>query len=515
MITLYKHIKTHIMKKIAISLSILIMLSFTLCSFTSTDNETVATMSSETETCIACHASLHPGIVKSWENSLHSKITPTDANNKDDLEKRVSSMPENQAFSNVTVGCYECHSLNTDKHADAFEHNGFTINVVVTPDDCSACHNEEKKQYDNNLMSHAYANLMENEVYKSLKSTINNDITFKEGSFHYGEINKLTDADACLHCHGTKLEVKGTFTKETDFGELSFPKIEGWPNQGVGRINPDGSKGSCTSCHPRHTFSIKTARTPDACAQCHKGPDVPAYKVYQVSSHGKIYNSSKDKYDLTSVPWVIGKDFDIPTCATCHVSLITDVDGNVVAERTHQFNDRLSSRLFGVPYAHPHPISPETHKIVNDAGLQLATNLDGSPASSFLISKEEQEKRNNTMKQICNKCHSSNWTDNHFARLNDVIRTTNESTLAATQILSKIWEEGYADNSNLFDEYIERQWVDIWLFHANGTRLSAAMAGGGDYGVFADGRYQLTNKLFYLLEWLNDKENQYKKKKSK
>jgi hypothetical protein len=27
------------------------------------------------------------------------------------------------------------------------------------------------------------------------------------------------------------------------------------------------------------------------------------------------------------------------------------------------------------------------------------------------------------------------------------------------------------------------------------------MSGGGDYGVFANGRYQLTNKIFYLKEW--------------
>ena len=28
-----------------------------------------------------------------------------------------------------------------------------------------------------------------------------------------------------------------------------------WPNTGIGRINPDGSEGSCAACHARHTFS--------------------------------------------------------------------------------------------------------------------------------------------------------------------------------------------------------------------------------------------------------------------
>ncbi|MFO0794711.1 MAG: hypothetical protein U0586_11700 [Candidatus Brocadiaceae bacterium] len=43
-------------------------------------------------------------------------------------------------------------------------------------------------------------------------------------------------------------------------GDIDVPDLSGWPNQGVGRINPDGSSGACTSCHPRHSFSIEIAR---------------------------------------------------------------------------------------------------------------------------------------------------------------------------------------------------------------------------------------------------------------
>jgi len=28
-----------------------------------------------------------------------------------------------------------------------------------------------------------------------------------------------------------------------------------WPNTGIGRVNPDGSAGSCSACHTRHRFS--------------------------------------------------------------------------------------------------------------------------------------------------------------------------------------------------------------------------------------------------------------------
>ena len=42
-----------------------------------------------------------------------------------------------------------------------------------------------------------------------------------------------------------------------------------WPNTGIGRINPDGSEGSCAACHSRHEFSSAQARTPDTCAKSH------------------------------------------------------------------------------------------------------------------------------------------------------------------------------------------------------------------------------------------------------
>ena len=51
-----------------------------------------------------------------------------------------------------------------------------------------------------------------------------------------------------------------------------------------------------------------------------KGPDVPAYPVYAVSKHGNIFDAMKSHWDFDAVPWVAGKHFTAPTCATCHVS---------------------------------------------------------------------------------------------------------------------------------------------------------------------------------------------------
>lgn len=472
-------------------------------------------LSEQTEECLMCHISLHPGIVESWKNNKHAQITVENALNKNELQNMVSNKTINEKYLKIAVGCYECHSLNTDKHTDSFEHNGYKINIVVSSNDCATCHSSEKKEYNENLMSHAYGNLMNNSVYQDLMLNINANYKYKKTNLSKTHANNATNAESCLYCHGTKLEVAGIVSRDTEMGEMNFPNIKGWPNNGVGRINTDGSKGACTSCHPRHDFSIETARKPYTCAECHKGPDVPAYKVYIASKHGNIFKSDEKQYNFSNVPWVIGKDFKSPTCATCHASLIINEDEMVIAKRTHKFNDRLANRLFGVPYAHPHPIHADINKIKNKQNLPLAVELDGTPVSKFLIDKKEQEQRNNSMKKICNSCHAASWTDEHFNRLDNTITTTNKNTLAATNILVKIWDKAYAkglpQKQSLFDEYIERQWTSVWLFYANSIRFSAAMGGGGDYGVFANGRYQLTNQILKMHDWYQMQEKISKK----
>jgi hypothetical protein len=90
--------------------------------------------------------------------------------------------------------------------------------------------------------------------------------------------------------------------------------------------------------------------------------------------------------------------------------------------------------------------------------------------------------------------------------MENTILTTNAETQTATKLMGNIWRLGYAQGlekkSNPFDEAIERRWTDIWLFYGNAVRFASAMGCGGDYGVFADGRYQLSQSLMELNDWL-------------
>ena len=466
-------------------------------------------VSEDSETCIECHASLHPGIVQDWLKSTHAKVSPAQALNKPKLERRISVEKVPERLANGAVGCAECHTMNESTHQDSFEHNDYQVHTVVTPNDCAVCHEAEAQQYQENLMSKARTILLENPVYMDLMTQINGTHRLQDKETTVTPPNADTNADACLYCHGTKVEMKGLRTVDSDMGEMEVPILSGWPNQGVGRLNPDGTTGSCSACHVRHQYSIEMARKPYTCSECHKGPDVPAYAVYQVSKHGNIHSAHNKEWDFRAVPWKVGKDFTAPTCAACHVSLLVGEDDQIVAERTHQMNNRSAWRLFGVPYAHAHPKSPDTSIIRNKAGLPLPTELTGEPASRFLINAEEQQQRRDAMKTICLSCHGNGWVNGHFERLENTIETTNEMTLTSTKILIAAWNRGAAkgleQNDSIFNEVIERKWTEQWLFHANSARLASAMA-GADYGVFSNGRWHLSKNIQEMLDYTHIRE---------
>lgn len=458
----------------------------------------LAPLSEATEACIFCHENLHPGIVADWRKSRHARTTVQQALRQEPLQRRVSATSVPKELAEVAVGCAECHTLDPDAHPDTVEHKEHRVHVVVTPRDCAVCHPVEDAEFQQNIMAHAHDNLMRNELYQDLRRQITGVQEWDGKSLAAGVPHALTDADGCLACHGTKVEVLRKEKRATGLGDMEFAVLSGWPNQGVGRVNPDQSLGACTACHTRHGFSIEMARKPHTCAQCHKGPDVPAYQVYLASKHGSLFETHEHEWNFDAVPWVPGRDFTAPTCATCHISLLATEDGTVIAPRTHRMNDRLFTRLFGLPYAHPHPKEPATWPIRNQAGLSLPTELSGEPVAAALIDAEEQGKRRAAMQAACFACHSRSWVAGHFERLDHTIAETNALTLTATKILQTAWASGVAtgpaQGGSIFDEPIERLWAEQWLFYANSTRFASAMM-GADYGVFAGGRWQMAKNL--------------------
>ncbi len=47
---------------------------------------------------------------------------------------------------------------------------------------------------------------------------------------------------------------------------------------------------------------------------------------------------------------------------------------------------------------------------------------------------------------ICKGCHSTDWTEKHFDKMDNTIKETDRMTLEATKLMMFAWEEGYEEH---------------------------------------------------------------------
>jgi hydroxylamine dehydrogenase len=308
------------------------------------------------------------------------------------------------------VGCFECHQAEA-KDVDAFEHYGQTIATIVSPRDCSECHEKEATEFNNSRHSRG------TEFIGSLDNVL-------------GEIVEGAAAaiSGCRQCHGSIVTVK-------EKGKLD-PAT--WPNSGIGRINPDGSRGSCSACHSRHSFSVAQGRQPEPCGKCHMGPDHPQIEIYQESKHGIKYDNFEHLMNLESDSWVVGRDYSAaPTCATCHMSAT--------------------------------PTQPVTH----DVGERISWTL--RPAISFKL--ENWEKKRSSMKDVCNQCHAKESTENFYVQFDEAVELWNEKfARPAKQVMDHFYGTGKLTKTP-FDEKIEWTYYELWHHEGRRARHGASMQG--------------------------------------
>ncbi len=345
----------------------------------------ISGLSPESLQCMACHQEngILTAQIEEWEHSRHAA---------------------NQ------VGCYDCHQAAEDD-VDAMAHNGYTVSTLVTPTDCARCHIRETEQFASSR--HAQGG----DILDSLDNVLGEQV---EGV--------AAAVLGCQQCHGAVVEVD----------DKGAPIAASWPNTGIGRINPDGSRGACSTCHTRHLFSVAVGREPSSCGNCHMGPDHPQKEIYEESKHGVAFLANRERMDLSAKPWVLGEDYSAaPTCATCHMSALP---GTVVN---------------------------------HDVGLRIAWTL--RPEISTRL--ENWEERRSSMQQVCQSCHSPGFYNNFFEQYDDAVELYNEKfAKPAIEIMTHLRAAGKLTTQQ-FDEPIE--WTFFYLWHHEGRRArhGAAMMG--------------------------------------
>ena len=362
--------------------------------------------SPEGQVCIKCHELKTPGLHKMWRQGR---------------------------MGQAGVNCYDCHRAEkTSEKApgdpDGYDHRGFWVATIVSPKDCARCH---KAQFDQQQPSH-----------HAKAADILNSLDNYLGTVLGG---RAAVATGCRQCHGSNIRV-------LEDGKLD-PTT--WPNTGIGRINPDGSKGSCSACHTRHRFSVGQARRPDACGKCHLGPDHPQMEVYNESKHGILYQAFRDKLNIDQVEWVVGVDYkDTSTCATCHISATP----NQIA--THDVGDRISWTLRPV-------------------------------VSKKLANWEERRER---MKDVCRQCHGDPMIEGFYLQFDDLVELYNTKfAIPAQNMRNELMEMGKITKAD-FDEDIDWTFWELWHHEGRRARHGASMS-GPDYAWW-HGMYEVA-KHFY------------------
>jgi hypothetical protein len=339
--------------------------------------------SKEGQACISCHEAQSPAFVNEWKLSKHAA---------------------------KGVDCYTCHKAEKSD-PDAMQHNGYTIAILVTPKDCGKCHPKEEKEMTES--HHAKAGDILNSADNYLGEVVGGQEAVAVG---------------CLQCHGGIVKVLANGKLDTN----------SWPNTGIGRINPDGSKGSCSACHARHSFSKAQAREPEACGKCHLGPDHPQMEVYNESKHGILYVANKDRMNMHKDKWVVGQDYSAaPTCATCHMGAT--------------------------------PTQAATH----DVGARLSWTLR-PPISKKM---ENADKKRLAMQNVCSSCHSSPFVDGFYKQFDNLVNLYDDKfAKPATAIRQELMDKGKITKAN-FDDKLDWIYWELWHHEGRRARHGAAMSG--------------------------------------
>ncbi|MDN3515671.1 MAG: hypothetical protein NG747_14895 [Candidatus Brocadia sp.] len=416
------------------------------------------TITAANKICVECHETLAPALVMEWKRSSHAQ---------------------------KGVGCVDCHKANAGE-IDAWQHMGALISTLVTPKDCSNCHMTEYKEFSRS--HHAKAG----EVLDSLDNVLAEKVIGLPD-------NNADNVIGCLQCHGSIIKFMRSDTGEI-LREEGKPVIDPntWPNSGIGRLNPDGSKGSCHACHSRHSFEAKLSRAPENCGKCHMGPDHPQMEIYRESKHGIAYTANISRMALDKEgEWVLGRDYTAaPTCTTCHISSYMTSEGQHTASN-HDVGDRISWTLRPVVstkinlviyddgFKEDYPdtrILPEigeevlvTEKILQEEKL---VNKSVSKRVSKVVTWQERREK---MKGVCKNCHNQTHVNNFYQQYDNLVKLYNEKFAKPAQAMMAALEEDGVVNPNAPFEQ-EVQWIFWELWHHEGRRARhGASMMGPDY----------------------------------
>lgn len=352
--------------------------------------------------CAECHARTQYSVVHEYEMSMHAR---------------------------KGVNCLDCHQPAAGQEKK--DHHGFVISSKLTAGNCRGCHEPIYQQF----LRSRHAAPAWAAVYGEQGLTPE-QVNFSE-TYQPGGSRRPPNPLA---------QLEGTSAKTSGCEQC----------HSVGKPNADGTIGNCTVCHTRHTSSVRIARLPSTCAQCHMGPDHSQIEIYEESRHGVLFQAQGHLLNLDAPPATLTtRDMFVPTCATCHMS---GINGLGV---THDPSERLSYYLADMI----------TDRRPNYAAAQAK------------------------MKQVCSQCHAPELVDRVYSQAEQVVQSTNQRVRAAQDIVNGLRKDGILTGPP-FSYPIDFVFFNLWHYDGRTSKHGAFM-GGADF-VQWHGNYPMLEKTVQL-----------------
>jgi hydroxylamine dehydrogenase len=336
--------------------------------------------------CAECHVQQQYSVVHEYEMSVHAQ---------------------------KGVNCLDCHQPAAGQQKQ--DHHGFVISTRLTAGNCRSCHEPIYQEF----LRSRHAAPSWAAVYGEAGLTPE-QVAFSE---QYQPGGTRRPAHPLTTVEGASATTSGCAQCHS-----------------VGRPNVDGTIGSCTACHTRHTSSVAIARRPTTCGQCHLGPDHSQLEIYEESKHGVMFEAQESLLALDAPPRTLTtRDMFVPTCATCHMS---GINGQKV---THDPSERLSYYL----------------------------------ADAITKPRPNKDRGQLAMKQICTQCHTPPIVDRVYGEAEKVVASTNEKVQAAQDIVNGLKKDGLLKGPP-FSHPIDFVYFDLWHYDGRTSKHGAFM-GGADF----------------------------------
>ncbi len=294
---------------------------------------------------------------------------------------------ESSTHHQQDVTCSSCHG---DQHKTRED-----VRLAQLPDEhvCKECHEEKFEQFSKGKHNLGWSSLL------ALPIT------------HVEPDELMEGGRGCGGCHNMGIKSEAQKKEQRD---------KGYRYQ----------NNSCDECHTRHSFSVKEARNPQACQQCHMGYDHPQWEMWSSAKHGARYEI-KSKGDLP-------EKAPAPTCQFCHMP-----DGNhenhtawgflgvrlPLPEDKQWAADRVTLlKALGV-------LNPETGEPT--ARLEVVKTLDLAR-----LTEEAWKKEREKMITRCTQCHAENYARKQLEMGDAIMQKADRLMAEAIDIVAALYKDG-------------------------------------------------------------------------